>query len=92
MKKFLNDPAQFVDEMIQGIVAAHPKQLKYIADDFRCIVRADEKKEGKVAIVRPAFTNSIMTQRQLKLFRLRKIRRHKDHGAFLRVLCAFSAP
>lgn len=50
MKKFLNEPAQFVDEMIQGIVAAHPKQLKYIADDFRCIVRADEKKEGKVGL------------------------------------------
>ena len=50
MKKFLNDPVKFVDEMIQGIVAAHPKQLKYVADDFRCIVRADEKKEGKVGL------------------------------------------
>lgn len=50
MKKFLNDPAKFVDEMIQGIVAAHPKQLKYAADDLRCIVRADEKKEDKVGL------------------------------------------
>jgi dihydroxyacetone kinase-like protein len=50
MKKFLNDPTKFVDEMIQGIVAAHPKQLKYVADDLRCIVRADEKKEGKVGL------------------------------------------
>ncbi len=50
MKKFLNDPEQFVDEMIQGIVAAHPKQLKYVADDFRCLVRADEKKAGKVGL------------------------------------------
>ena len=50
MKKFLNNPEKFVDEMIQGIVAAHPAQLKYVADDFRCIVRADEKKEGKVGL------------------------------------------
>ena len=51
MKKFLNDPEKFVDEMIQGIVAAHPGQLKYVADDFRCLVRADEKKAGKVGLV-----------------------------------------
>lgn len=50
MKKFLNDPAKFVDEMVQGIVAAHPKQLKYVAGDLRCLVRADEKKEGKVGL------------------------------------------
>ncbi|MCP4404491.1 MAG: dihydroxyacetone kinase subunit DhaK [bacterium] len=50
MKKFLNDPEKFVDEMIQGIVAAHPGQLKYVADDFRCLVRADEKKAGKVGL------------------------------------------
>ncbi len=50
MKKFLNDPEKFVDEMIHGIVAAHPKQLTYVADDFRCLVRADEKKAGKVGL------------------------------------------
>ncbi|PIE33580.1 dihydroxyacetone kinase subunit DhaK [candidate division KSB3 bacterium] len=50
MKKFLNDPEQFVDEMIQGIVAAHPKQLKYVADDYRCVVRADEIPAGKVGL------------------------------------------
>ena len=50
MKKFLNDPEQFVDEMIQGIVAAHPKQLKYVADDYRCIVRADAIPSGKVGL------------------------------------------
>ena len=50
MKKFLNDPAKFVDEMIQGIIAAHPKQLTYVADNLRCIFRADEKKNGKVGL------------------------------------------
>ena len=50
MKKFLNDPEQFVDEMIQGLVAAHPRQLKYVADDYRCIVRADAIPSGKVGL------------------------------------------
>ena len=50
MKKFLNDPAKFVDEMIQGILAAHPQQLKAAAGDLRCIVRAGEPKKGKVGL------------------------------------------
>ena len=50
MKKFLNKPESFVDEMLQGILAAHPDQLKNVADDLRCIVRADAPKSGKVGI------------------------------------------
>ncbi len=49
MKKFLNKPENFVDEMILGIVAAHPKKLKYVDDDLRCLVTATGK-EGKVGI------------------------------------------
>jgi dihydroxyacetone kinase-like protein len=49
MKKFLNKPEHFVDEMIQGIMAAHPKQLTYVNDDLRCVVTATGK-EGKVGI------------------------------------------
>lgn len=41
MKKFLNSPEAFVDEMLQGILSAHPHQLKNVANDLRCIVRAD---------------------------------------------------
>lgn len=49
MKKFLNKPEHFVDEMIQGIMAAHPKQLTYVNDDLRCVVSATGK-AGKVGI------------------------------------------
>ena len=50
MKKFLNKPEDFVDEMIKGIIAAHPDQLVYVENDLRCIVKSGEKKEGKVGL------------------------------------------
>lgn len=50
MKKFLNAPEAFVDEMLQGILSAHPNQLKNVADDLRCIVRADAPVANKVAL------------------------------------------
>ncbi len=50
MKKIINDPKNFVDEMIQGILAAHPGQLKCVNDDLRCLVRSDDKKSGKVGL------------------------------------------
>jgi dihydroxyacetone kinase len=48
MQKILNDPAAFVDEMLDGIIAAHPGQLRRAAP--RAIVRADAPVAGKVAI------------------------------------------
>ena len=48
MKKFLNDPKDFVDEMLEGIYAAHPA-VTYTNDDKRCYVTAHPKK-GKVGI------------------------------------------
>lgn len=50
MKKIINDPKNFVNEMIEGILLAHPKDLKFINNDLRCLVRADEKKKDKVGI------------------------------------------
>ncbi len=50
MKKFMNDPRQFVDEMLEGILAAHPDQLACVANDLRCIIKAGNKKKGKVGI------------------------------------------
>ena len=50
MKKIMNDPVNFVDEMLEGILAAHPRQLTYVNDDLRCIVRAGDKKSGKVGL------------------------------------------
>ncbi len=49
MKKFMNNPKDFVDEMLEGILAAHPDKLKCVNDDLRSIVTATIKK-GKVGI------------------------------------------
>jgi dihydroxyacetone kinase-like protein len=48
MQKILNDPAAFVDEMLDGILAAHPTDLRRAS--ARAIVRADAPIAGKVAI------------------------------------------
>jgi dihydroxyacetone kinase-like protein len=49
MKKILNQPADFVPEMLEGLLAAHPDQLDY-EEDLHCIVRADAPVSGKVAL------------------------------------------
>ena len=51
MKKLINDPYAFVDEMLDGIMRAHPNQLKLTGRDKRAVVRADAPVAGKVAIV-----------------------------------------
>lgn len=48
MKKFINDPTDFVDEMLEGIYAAHPA-VTFANNDKRCYVTAHPKK-GKVGI------------------------------------------
>ena len=50
MKKIINDPFQVVDEMMEGILLAHPAALKAVDGDLRAIVRADAPVPGKVAI------------------------------------------
>ncbi len=50
MKKFLNDPFDFVDELTEGIVLAHPQDFRAENGDLRVIVRADAPVKGKVAI------------------------------------------
>lgn len=49
MKKFLNNPEAFVDEMLDGIYRAHP-EVTYAAGDLRCYVTANPV-PGKVGIV-----------------------------------------
>lgn len=49
MKKILNNPENFVTEMLDGLLKAHPDQLAY-TQDIHCIVRADSPVEGKVAL------------------------------------------
>ncbi|HYF84057.1 MAG TPA: dihydroxyacetone kinase subunit DhaK [Clostridia bacterium] len=51
MKKFINNPKDFVDEMIEGILYAHPEKLKYVNNDLRCLVRADKTRKDKVGIM-----------------------------------------
>ncbi|MGZ4131168.1 MAG: dihydroxyacetone kinase subunit DhaK, partial [Actinomycetota bacterium] len=51
MKKLLNDPDRFVDEMLDGLLLAHPQLLKAASDDRRALVRADAPLDGKVGIV-----------------------------------------
>lgn len=49
MKKLINNPGDYVDEMLGGIYGAYPKELRYVGDDPRCLVTTF-KKLGKVAI------------------------------------------
>ena len=50
MKKIINAPADYVNEMLSGIYRAHADQVKCAAGDPRCYCIA-EKKAGKVAII-----------------------------------------
>jgi dihydroxyacetone kinase len=49
MQKILNDPERFVEEMLEGIVAAHPRDLRRVGE--RGIVRASAPIRDKVAVV-----------------------------------------
>ena len=49
MKKIINAPADFVPEMLEGLVKAHPTYLA-MENEPHCIVRADAPLEGKVAL------------------------------------------
>lgn len=50
MKKIINDPFAMVDEMLEGIVLAHPGALRLVGEDRRAVVRADAPVKGKVGI------------------------------------------
>src|ERR1700710_3029553 len=50
MKKFINDPKQFVPEMLQGIALANPDTLRYVPA-YNLIHRADAPNNNKVSII-----------------------------------------
>jgi phosphoenolpyruvate---glycerone phosphotransferase subunit DhaK len=50
MKKLINDPREFVNEMLDGLLKAHPGELSFAGGDRHCIVRADAPVSGKVAL------------------------------------------
>ncbi|TFL16206.1 dihydroxyacetone kinase subunit DhaK [Jannaschia formosa] len=51
MKKILNAPEAYVDEMLAGLTAAHPDYYALHGDSGRVVVRARAGREGKVGIV-----------------------------------------
>jgi len=50
VKKFVNDPKQFVPEMLTGLALANPDTLKYVPE-YNLIMRADAPSADKVSIV-----------------------------------------
>jgi dihydroxyacetone kinase-like protein len=50
MKKIMNEPVHFVNEMLQGILIAHSDQLTSAAGDLRCIIKAGVGKKNKVGL------------------------------------------
>ena len=51
MKKILNRPADYVDETLDGMVAAHPESWRRLGEGGRVIARAGGAVQGKVGIV-----------------------------------------
>ena len=50
MKKFVNDPKDFVPEMLKGIALANPDTIRYVPE-YNLIMRADAPREDKVSII-----------------------------------------
>ena len=50
MKKIMNNPEEYTEDMLRGIYAAHPDMVKYVNDDVHCYCTA-KKVPGKVAII-----------------------------------------
>lgn len=50
MKKLINDPANYVDEMLDGLCLAHPGLVR-VGDDRRAIARSTKMRQGKVGVV-----------------------------------------
>ena len=51
MKKFMNKPEKFVDEMLEGILLAYPRQLDHAGHDLRCIIKKTAGNKKKVGLV-----------------------------------------
>lgn len=51
MKKWMNDPAAFVRESLEGILEAHSNELDCVNGEVQAVVRKEAPLRGKVAIV-----------------------------------------
>ena len=54
MKKFINDPYDVVDEMLEGFLNVHSRYVRKL-DTARTVVRADAPVANKVGIVSGKF-------------------------------------
>jgi dihydroxyacetone kinase-like protein len=50
MKKFVNNPKDFVPEMLKGLALANPETLRYVPE-YNLIMRADGPRDDKVSII-----------------------------------------
>ena len=50
MKKFVNDPKQFVAQMLEGLALANPDTLRYVPE-YNLIHRADAPSDERVSII-----------------------------------------
>ena len=51
MKKILNEPYAYVDEMLDGLCLAHPEFYRRIGSTGRALARAGSARKGKVGLV-----------------------------------------
>lgn len=51
MRKILNDPANFVDDTMEGIIRAYGDRVRFLNGDKRILLSGYPKKENKVGIV-----------------------------------------
>jgi len=50
-KKLINDPRAIIEEMLGGMLAAHPRHLRQLPDSPRSIIAVDGPRKGKVGLV-----------------------------------------
>ncbi len=50
-KKLINDPDRIIEEMVEGIVGAHPTHVRQLAHSPRSVVAVDGPRPGKVGIL-----------------------------------------
>lgn len=50
MRKLLNDPEEFVDEMLEGLVLASGGRVRRVESEPRAVVRADTEFQGRVTV------------------------------------------
>jgi dihydroxyacetone kinase-like protein len=50
MKKFVNDPKNYVPEMLRGVALANPETLKYVPE-YNLIMRTDAPRDDKVSVI-----------------------------------------